>query len=282
MSKVKRTVGWVIHRPTVLVNIAGLLLILLFAVSYTVYELTRPLDVLSHWEIKTSSAKTVKDIDGKKVSVYNPGSSLVFESESIKILDAKGTITRTIVCEATESQIEREIQLDTTPATRPAGESPKRENAITIPDVIQFAELPRWCRLMININYENVALYRSHSERAISDRFIVEEEKLVPSAIRKQIDMLNERISELESELSSQKENTVVPSSTTINSNQSSQEPVIAAPNSSQPNPEVTNNTTTNTTNNLPSETKYQTVCDPLINLLGIRIGEINCREEAI
>lgn len=233
---------WAIHRPTVLVNIIGILIIVVGLSAYLIYQAVRPLDVLSDWSIKTSGALQTRKVEGKIVSVYNPGDSLVFTSKSTKITEAKGTTTRTIVCEATATQAEREIQLDTLPASRPTGVSPVRENAITVPDVSQFAGLPRWCKLVIDITYENVGnTGRNHSEHAETERFLVDNPSLDPAVIRNEIKKLEERINQLESQLPL---------------TNGTPEPITATPQNVAPRNQITNNTTTNNTttnNNIPT-----------------------------
>src|SRR5690606_7888845 len=119
-------------------------------------------------------------------------------SQSTKLMDARGTTTRTLVCAPTPRQAEREIQLDVIPATRPPGYSPPRESAITLPDVTQYDGLPRSCRLIIDIVYQKIALARNHTEHAESDLFLVEEVRLTPKEAKEQIEGLIRRIEELE------------------------------------------------------------------------------------
>ena len=233
--------NWATQRPTVLINLIGILIIVLGTIGYFIYQQTRSIDVLTGWEIHTSAPTQTREIDGKVVSVYNPGESLVFTSKSTKLTEATGTTTRTIVCEATATQPEREIQLDTLPATRPVGESPKRENAITVPDVSQFTELPRWCKLVIDITYTSVSgTGRSWSEHAETERFLVEEATLNPTAIRELIKTLTERIDELEKKLP---ENEGSISTPPAGSTRQSTLPT-------RPNTTTNNTTTNNTTNN--------------------------------
>lgn len=174
-----------------------------------VYQLFRPLNVLDDWEIQTSGATEYTVINGVRMPVYNPGDSLVFTSTSKKVAEAQGTTTRMIVCESTETQETREIQLDTLPATRPTGVNAKRENAIIIPDVAQFDGLPRICRLVIDIGYQNVALWRNHTEHAETERFVVEERRLDAKAIEDEIKRLNEEIENLKTQANSLKTSSV-------------------------------------------------------------------------
>jgi len=251
-TKFRAWLRWLSHRPRAIINLIGVLIIIFGIFGYVVYNSTRPLDVLVDWTIQTSSAKKTRVIDGKKVSVYNPGETLVFTSKSTKLIEATGTTTRTIVCEATAEQSEREIQLDALPATRPVGDSPKRENAITIPEVAQFAELPRWCKLVIDITYTNIVLGREHAEHAESDRFLVEEQDLDPAAIRRQVAEFEKRILDLEQQLTdSGTEVKPTPGATPA--------PAPAPSASSQPSPNTgttggTTNNNNTTINNPPSD----------------------------
>lgn len=226
---------WATTRPTVLVNVIGILIIVVGFVSYFIYQQTRDLDVLKDWNISTVPTET-RQIDGVPVAVYHPGDSLIFTSNSVKLTDAKGTTSRMIVCEATENQARREIQLDALPAVRPPGVNGPAENAIVLPDVSQYQGLPRWCVLSIDIVYDNVYnTGRSWSEHAQTTPFIVEENALNPTEIRKQIKELTDKITELEGKL---------PTGTTSSS--------TTVTNPVNPPRTTTNNTTTNntTTNN--------------------------------
>lgn len=184
------TTEWGYKNRYLLLNILFILAIGIGFISL----ITRNIDVLQDWTV------TVKQVHGTKngLPIYNPGDSLVFVSTSTKVADASGTTTRMIVCDATERQKAREIQLDTLPATRPPGKNPPRENAIVVPDVSQFNGLPRTCSLHIDICYDNVILWRDHCEHAQSNKFLVEESKLDADAIKKNIEDLRNRVKELE------------------------------------------------------------------------------------
>lgn len=193
--------GWAKSRPTVLVNIIGILVIIFGFGGYLIFQANRELDVLKDWEIAVVPTET-REVDGNTVAVYHPGDSLIFTSTSVKLTDAKGTTSRLIVCEATETQARREIQIDTLVAARPPGVNARAENAVTLPDVTQYQGLPRWCILTIDIVYENVlGTGRSHTEHAETEPFLVEENILNSVEIRRQIRDLNSKISELEARL---------------------------------------------------------------------------------
>lgn len=195
-------VRWAKHRPTVIINLLGMLVIVLGITGWFIYQQNRSIDVLSNWTIELSSPKETREIDGVTVAVYHPNESLVFASKSTKLIASEGVTTRMIVCEATETQAAREIQLDTIPATRPVGSSPKRENAVTVPDVAQFAGLPRWCKLVIDVTYKDVAgTGRTQQEHAETARFLVEEAKLDTEGLLLKIQSLQNQIEELKSQL---------------------------------------------------------------------------------
>lgn len=197
-------VRWAKHRPTVIINLLGILVIILGITGWFIYQQNRSIDVLSNWTIELSSPKETREVDGVTVAVYHPNESLVFASKSTKLIDSEGVTTRMIVCEATETQAAREIQLDTIPATRPVGSSPKRENAVTVPDVTQFAGLPRWCKLVIDVTYRDVAgTGRTQQEHAETARFLVEEAKLDTEGLLLKIQSLQNQIEELKAQLPS-------------------------------------------------------------------------------
>lgn len=189
--------AWLRHRPVAIINIVGILVIIIGGGAYVVYQAFRPLDVLSKWDISISAVKEYRVIDGERLAVFHPGDSLIFYSQSVKTEPATGITVRTIVCEATDEQPAREIQLDSLPANRQPGEVKPRENAITVPDVSQFKKLPRTCYLSIDITYTNVALWRSAAEHSQSEDFLVEEPVLDPIKIQAQIDELNQRITDV-------------------------------------------------------------------------------------
>lgn len=240
--KFKEWWGWAVHRPTVLVNVIGLLIIIVGGGAYIVYQSVRPVDVLKDWEIAISSAPEYRMINGVRTAIYHPGDSLVFTSKSTKVENSEGTASRMIVCEAVGELKAREIQLDTLPATRPAGQNPERENAIVVPDVAQFAGLPRTCYLVIDIAYSNVALWRGHNEHAQTEPFIVEEAVLNPVAIRKQIQELNDKIDLLEAQLSTAEGSTPPGRPTTVggaSSEEAAAQPATPAPAPANPQPPV-------------------------------------------
>lgn len=230
---------WAKHRPTVIINLVGILVIVLGVAGWFIYQQNRSIDVLSNWTIELSSPKETREIDGKTVAVYHPNESLVFASKSTKLMEAEGVTTRMIVCEATETQAAREIQLDTIPATRPVGSSPKRENAVTVPDVAQFAGLPRWCKLVIDVTYKDVAgTGRTQQEHAETERFLVEEAKLDTEGLLNKIQQLELQINELKSQLP------------TNGGGATSVQDTPTVPSRPQSSNSTTNNTTNNSTTN--------------------------------
>lgn len=236
MRSFKVWVEWARHRPTVIINLIGISILVFGVIGWFVYQQNRSIDVLSNWTIELSSPKETREIDGKMVAVYHPNESLVFASKSTKLIEAEGVTTRMIVCEATETQAAREIQLDTIPATRPVGNSPKRENAVTVPDVAQFAGLPRWCKLVIDVTYRDVAgTGRTHQEHAETDRFLVEEAKLDTEGLLLKIQSLQDQIEELKAQLPT---------------NGGDATSVQDTPNNPTPRQSTTNNSTTNNTTN--------------------------------
>lgn len=202
MNRFKQTWHWAIQRPTVIVNVIGLSIMIGGGLLSLLYFSTTKIDVLDDWRVDLVSVNNYRVVDGKRYPVYNPGGSLIFTSEANKLSNANGTTNRSIVCKPTDKLPEREIMLDTLPANRPAGETPVRDNGIVVPEVSQFAELPRFCKLVITIGYKDVVFWRDHNEYAETDYFIVEERELSPASIRSMIDEANRRIKDLENRLS--------------------------------------------------------------------------------
>lgn len=192
--RLRSMLHWLKTHPVAIINITFILI----AVGLFLYLMNKPIDVLRNWKIEITDA-TYRD----NKPVYNPGDTLVFRSQSEKLVDAEGTTTRVIVCEASGDKPAREIQLDTTPANRAAGKSPSRDNAITIPDVAQFNGLPRNCYISFDVCYQNVILWRGWCEHNRTETFIVEEAALNSKEIQKQIDGLNQKIKELQDKLAS-------------------------------------------------------------------------------
>jgi len=223
--------AWVTHRPLVLINLSFILIIL----GGFIYLMNKPIDVLVDWKIEITD---VKNYNGDK-PVFNPGDTLVFQSQSTKLINATGTSIRTIICEATGGRDAREIQLDSIPATRPNGVNPPRDNAIVIPDVTQFDGLPRDCYLNFDVCYTDVILWRDHCERNRTVTFTVEEASLDPATVRQQVEALEEKIRQLESA------GATTPAPSTTNNNTSRNTTSAPVTNNS-----TTNNTTTNNTTN--------------------------------
>lgn len=192
---------WLLHHPTAMVTSIGMAVIILGGSTWLIYQATRSVTVLENWSITASNAREFKVVNGQRYPVYRPGDSFVFTSRSDKLIDAEGVVARSIVCDPTEEHPLREIQLDTVPAARPAGNNPASDSAIVIPDVAKFEQLPRICRLVINITYPDVALYRSSAGRTMTDPFIVEETVLDSKAVRNRISELTNSIKDLQSQL---------------------------------------------------------------------------------
>lgn len=228
MRRFSNWLGWVANRPTVIINLCFLVVI---AIVFF-YLLNKPINVLSGWTVELSSVENYRVVNGARMAVYNPGDTLLFTSKSTKLIDAGGTTTRTIVCDATSTADPIEIQLDTLPAGRPVGESPKRDNALDIPDVKKFKELPRICRIVFDITYPNVILWRDGQEHAETERFLVEESQLTPEKVKALIDELNAKIDQLEN------------MRPTVATSPATKTATVTQPQT------VTNNTTTNTTTN--------------------------------
>lgn len=187
---------WINRHPIVVIN---LLFVALISFMFF-YQAFRPLDVLQDWTLSLTGVREYRVIDGERYPVYHPGEVLTFKSSSVKLVDARGTTSRVLICQPTPAQEEREIQLDIIPATKPAGYSEPRENGIVLPDVAQYDGLPRTCRLIINVVYENVALWRNHTESARTEPFIVEEVRYTPAQLKAEIDRLKQRIKDLEAQ----------------------------------------------------------------------------------
>ncbi len=181
---------WLLNHPRALLNLClGLFGILLLAGIF-VYQIVRPIDVLQDWSVKTTK------------QVYAPGSTLEFVSTSVKLVSAEGTASRIFDCDAAGEQSAREIQLDKLTANRAPGYNAPRENSIQVPGVTAFNGLPRTCRIVFNVCYDNVILWRDHCETASSNDFHVKEDELDAESVRQQIDELTERIRQLEGQLS--------------------------------------------------------------------------------
>lgn len=231
-NKFKAFWSWAVQRPTVLVNIIGLAIIIFGLAAYIIYNSVRPIDVLVDWTVKT----TKQPVDGS-LPRYNPGGTLEYISSGNKLVPVQGTLVRTFKCDAIPGVAwPRDIRLLASPASRSPGVSNPTEVSVLVPAIIEFNGLPRTCFLRIEVCYQNVVLWRTHCEVADSNKFIVEEASLNQSEIRKQIDDLNKRIEELEAQLIDQ--NT---SNTTTVTPQSQQRTTTN---------NTTNNTTTNNTTN--------------------------------
>lgn len=187
---------WLRKRPIAIINLVGIIIIVLGGAGTFLYLLNKPIDVLENWTVST----TKKEVDGKLPS-YTPGGTLEFVSTSTKLISAEGTTTRIFDCDATSSATAREIALTPAPANRAPGYNAPKENSIIVPAVNEFNGLPRTCRVVFNVCYQNVVLWRDHCETARTNDFLVEEMGINPAEIRQQIDELNERIRQLEAQL---------------------------------------------------------------------------------
>lgn len=198
--KVVTWFNWVKHRPVAIINITGIAIIIFGLGGYLLYESVRPLDVLVDFSISVSMPKETRIVDGIQYAIYHPGDSFVFTSKATKLIDITGNASRMIVCEETSTQRRREIQLDNIAAVRPSGKLTPSDNAVVIPDVTQFEKLPRYCRLVINVTYDNISLNRSLSEHAETETFIVEDLVFDAKSLSDQISKLKLQLQELEAQ----------------------------------------------------------------------------------
>lgn len=234
-----RTGVWAKTHPTMVINIIGLAMLFGLILGMFIYLVNKPIDVLKDWTIQT----TLQPAKGKPV--YHPNESLEFISKSTKLVSADGITTRILDCDAVGTAGAREIQLDQLLANRAPGEMASRENSIIVPDVVKFNGLPRVCRLVINVCYNNVILWRDHCETAHSNDFIIEESKLDPVKVQEQIKGLQNQIKDLEEKLVSMRNEPNVTNNVTYVSPQeeeSTPTPQAAAPQTNNPpaNPEPT------------------------------------------
>lgn len=174
-------------KPLAILNSVFLLMI----AGIFLYLVTTPINVLDNWTIKT-----VQQSENGELPVFNPNTSLIFNSESVKISSAKGDATRYLECRDNSGRTVS-VQLDVVPVGRPAGNQPPQDNSIIVPDTTQFDGLPKMCRLVIDIFYSNVVLWRDHTEHAESNWFIVDEPSLTREEILKRIIELETQIEEL-------------------------------------------------------------------------------------
>lgn len=222
---------WLRKHPTIILN----LIFLLAAASIFLFQLIRPIDVLQDWKLELAPAREYRVIDGRRLAVFNPNESMIFTSTSRKVASASGNTTRSLICEPTQDQDEREILLDILPATKDIGFNPERASSIILPDVVQFNRLPRICKLTIDITYVNVSLWRNHSEHAETEPFIVEELQLTAQEIRDQLQKLYELIDQLEAH---QRELGIEPTqhqTTVITLDRPTPQPIVQQPITEQP-----------------------------------------------
>ena len=192
----RQMLGYLRSRPLMIFNmLAVALLAALFA-----YQMLRPIDVLENWKIDLSPSAERQEVDGEYLQVYYPNESLIFTSSSIKLINASGSVTRAMICDATDDLGEREITLDMIPASRRPGEKSNKASSIIVPDVTQFNRLPRTCRLVFDIVYK-VEPFRVHTEYAESPKFIVKERNLSATEVREQIQSMRGLIEDLEARL---------------------------------------------------------------------------------
>lgn len=188
--------NWGKRYPIAILNIVGILVIILGSAGTFAYLLNKEIDVLQDWDVKT----TVQPVGDKK-PVYHPGGTLEFTSSSVKIRSAEGATSRIFDCDATNGMNAREISLPEIPANRAPGVNTPKENVIIVPAVNEFNGLPRTCRIVFNVCYKDVILWRDHCETARTNDFLVQEKILDADTVRRQIDDLENRINELETQL---------------------------------------------------------------------------------
>ena len=192
-----RWMRWLSSRP-----VAMLSFIMLMTLTGLVgYQLFRPLDVLTDWDITIIDPVETRKVGDRTLPVFRPNDTLLIRSTSHKLMDTSGTATRSLICEENDINYEHEIFLDASPVGRKPGATPFRDNAIILPDVAQYDGLPRVCKLHVSIVYRNVALFRHHTEEQSSPSFIIEEFKLDREQIAEKVLELSSRIEQLKDEL---------------------------------------------------------------------------------
>ena len=215
---------------------------------YGIYALIlSPVDVLKDWRISVPDKVYVN----KEFNVT---------SSSEKVRAVTGWSNRSIECKNTSGNYVN-YPLSSAPANKKAGPKGTVDFPVQIPDTVP--DLPSQCRYTTNICYD-INVIRKFCEFAVSNDFTLY--KTEPQA-QVNTDEGKKKESTLESSSPTQSNITPKQTDTTtqtiVNNNTTTRE--------------VTRETVTEPTVRPPV---YKQVCDPLINLLGIRIGDINCRQE--
>lgn len=246
--------GWLLAHPVALIN----LILAFIAAVFFMYLVTKPIDVLANWSVATSKQSKEGDLP-----VYYPGGTLEFISRSDKLIPAEGETVRIFDCDATETQPAREIQLDKLTANRPPGAITPKENSIIVPSVLEFNGLPRICRIVFNVCYNDVILWRDHCEAARTNDFIVQEEPITSENLRRELDELKRRQEELEAKQAvyegSFQRSTVVQQRVIAQAPTPSTTTVVQQPQAPSPSPSAT-----------PSPVPVQRPC--VVGLLGLCI----------
>lgn len=259
MKKFKAFWKWAAHRPTVIVNIIGLLIIIVGGGAFFLHELNKPIDVLTDWKVSTS-----KSIVNGKLPEYNPGGTLEYISSANKLISADGNMTRTFKCDAIPGIAPaRDIRLPQTPATRAPGVSEPSEISVVIPSIVEFNGLPRTCRLQFDICYNDVVLWRDHCETNRTNDFIVKIQEFDVKQLREQISELNRKTEELQRQIDER--NGIESAPQTQSNNQSSTTQPRTDTQSTTNNTTTNNTTTNNTTNNPPADDGFQLKDLPII-----------------
>lgn len=261
LDKFKTFWAWAIKRPTVIINLIGLSIIVIGSFCIFFYYATVPINVLTDWKVETT-----KHANGEEMPRYNPGGTLEYVSSSNKLISASGDIVRTFKCEGIPGVAgPRDIRLPASPASRAPGISTPSEISIVVPSIVEFNGLPRTCFLRLEVCYTDVILWRDKCEQSDSNKFIVEIARTDSEALGKQIQDLQAQLDEL---LRLQAEETGIPNSST------QQQTTTTTPQQSTTN-NTTNNTTTNNTTNEAQKGVVEQVTDGVTGLVNGAIGGI-------
>lgn len=228
LDKFKTFWAWAIERPTVIINLIGLSVIVIGGFCIFFYYATVPINVLTDWKVQTT-----RYAKGEELPRYNPGGTLEYISSSNKLISARGEVVRTFKCEGIPGIAgPRDIRLPASPASRAPGISAPSEISIVVPSIVEFNGLPRTCFLRLEVCYTDVILWRDKCEQADSNKFIVEIAKTDSAELEKHIKDLQAQLDEL---IRLRAEETGTSNSST------------AAPRQNTTNNSTTNNTTNNT-----------------------------------